>query len=361
MAVDFLLAKAESETTMIIFGNDGSAAIPTGTGVNASGNNLIWTYDSNIARGIQYTGVGDEKISKGFAIIKANAFGSDIDTNLLLYAADDSGAVRFDPEGQALLATSDIKVIANGATEQIVEFTFPTPFEPSAGQDIIGAIQVESGAILSLGRSASSVFAYRSDAVIVDPFTPGATSAATIDLYVWFETELISVGPPTLTTPYSDLFNNVGDSGTVALGNNLSGETSVFVEGLPKGATYNNNTGLITYALTHNEQSRITVIPGNSFGETLPHPTFTWFVGAQAEMFTALEQIGSNGNMYSYKQDSLTLAEMDNAFFSNQYASSLLSTGDVLTIMGSDGTKMVNVIVNKQTRAVTLSTGLTIV
>lgn len=206
------------------------------------------------------------------------------------------------------------------------------------------------------GREQSAIIV--ADGTTMDiTISAGASPAISAMILEWVE-----AGPPKLTTSYSNLFNSVGDSGTVDLGLNLSGESAVFIEGLPKGATYNNNTGLITFDLTHNEQAKITVSPKNSSGELLPNPTFFWYVGPQARMFNKLAQYGTNGNWYSFTETDLTLAELDNAFFSNQYATSVLSTDDVLTLTGSDGTKIVRVAaVNTEARTITLSSGLTIV
>ena len=79
------------------------------------------------------------------------------------------------------------------------------------------------------------------------------------------------------------------------------------------------------------------------------------------DQWSRLQQIGVNGKMYTYQDQEKTLGEMKDAFFSNQYAASRLKTDDVLTVNGLDGTNIYTLTVNQETRAITLSTGLSIV
>ena len=79
-----------------------------------------------------------------------------------------------------------------------------------------------------------------------------------------------------------------------------------------------------------------------------------------SRLFNNLQAIGPNGVMYTFADPNSPLSQMNDAYFSNQYAASVLKTGDVLFIKGTDGTKIVTLTVVRQTRAITLSTGLTI-
>jgi len=162
-------------------------------------------------------------------------------------------------------------------------------------------------------------------------------------------------GSPTLTTPYFDQFNDNGDVANVNISTNISGGSSFSATGLPPGTSINAATGVITGTITQNGNFPITINARNAQGVLAPPALFNWFVGAQAQQFRKLEQIGSNGNWYSYTEQGLTIAEMNAAYFSNQYVASVLKTNDYMTVTGSDGTRIYQVTVIPESRTVTLT------
>lgn len=62
-----------------------------------------------------------------------------------------------------------------------------------------------------------------------------------------------------------------------------------------------------------------------------------------------LTQMGTNGIFFAFTDETRTLAELNGAYFSNKYASSSLTTGDVLLLTGSDGEKWIELAVNGMT------------
>jgi len=168
-----------------------------------------------------------------------------------------------------------------------------------------------------------------------------------------------TAGKPFIITPYLDLFNDNGDVISVDFSPNIMGESSFDAIGLPDGLTINQDTGVVTGTITQNGNYFVTVTATNGVGDLAPPALFNWFVGAQAQQFRKLSQVGSNGNWYSYKELGLTIAEMDAGYFSNQYVASILKTDDILSVTGSDGAKMYQVTVIAETRTVTLTLSLT--
>jgi hypothetical protein len=226
---DFLLAKADWENNqMPFFGHIGT--VPAASSEPLKSPDIMATYNSEISEGFNYTGLGTERITKAYAIVVSNISGSDADLTAYLYGADKSGGTWFNPEGQDLLSTATPITILDGATESIVEWTFPTPYEPALGEDIIGAFGVEVGGNVRMGiTGAAGAFAYRSDDSGSDPWATGTGAASSRDFYFWFETQDIPTGSPLLTKPYPDVTFLSGQVVSLDLNTNVTGETSLIV------------------------------------------------------------------------------------------------------------------------------------
>jgi len=212
IAIDYIAAKADRETNMAIFGNDGSGL---GTSTPTDSRSMISsrigsTHDGFVASNLFLTADGTEQVISGGVYVQ-NLSAADVTIRLNLYVAVSAGAgTRWSPVGQAVAASSDpIVVTAAESSWGVKTLTFSTPFQPTAGQVIICAAEIDSGN-LNLGSEASSgAYSYEhTTAEGGDPWGGSEGTASTRDFYIWFETEDIPTGAPTLTTPYPIGTNN---------------------------------------------------------------------------------------------------------------------------------------------------------
>lgn len=247
--------------------------------------------------------------------------------------------------------------IADGGTDFFIEVD---PAIPVAAGDYQVCFVRSEGGFVNLKSTASGAgtrprMTIVSDSLTNTPFVNDNATTTIVGIWAGFN----AIGPPTLSTAYLNQFNDNGDSPTVDLSTSISGGSSFTADGLPPGLTMAAATGVVTGTITEGGNYTVTVNAKNDLGELAPPAQFQWFVDAQAQMFTKLQPIGANGNWYNFNEQGRTITQLNGAFFSNQYAASVLKTDDFLTVTGSDGTKIYQVTVVQSTRTVTLTLSLT--
>ena len=90
----------------------------------------------------------------------------------------------------------------------------------------------------------------------------------------------------------------------------------------------------------------------SSFVQTIYAPDYTPIIPKDETLYNrmrGLTQIGTNGIFFAFTDETRTLAEMNGAYFSNKYATTSLTTGDILVLQGSDGTKWIELAVSGMT------------
>lgn len=101
---------------------------------------------------------------------------------------------------------------------------------------------------------------------------------------------LIGGSSPVILSPYPDLSNNIGDSGSIDLSTNVTDGDEFPAFNLPIGATQVGVTAIVNFDFTgvNDQSSLVTVSPGNPYGRV--QGTFNWKVGNTASSINKINK-----------------------------------------------------------------------